>query len=128
MMPGMRGGVSRRWLAPLGLVALFFAYQLPEGLGQRALGSSLAQGLLMLAVLPFAWLVGRALGSRGFHAYALDAGTGSAAWLACGLLAALVMKAVAVLFGLQLGIYASAAASAPKGIGAWAGLFFQAPS
>ncbi len=59
-----------RLRATVAFAILFVAYQAPEGVGSRLLGSFAVQAVLMLAFLPIAYAVGRWLG-RGFDAFAL---------------------------------------------------------
>lgn len=105
-------------------VVLFLAYQLPGGLSLIGIGSPIVQGLLMLAVLPLAWAIGRSLGFPGLRAFALERSPRWAGWLLFGLATALLVKAAAVVLGLRLAIYASAGAPAPQqGVGGWV-IFF----
>jgi len=92
---------------PLALVfaALFVAYQLPEGLGQRVLHSASVQGVLMVMFLPVAWLCGRALGFRGFDAWYMGLSRGWLALLAAGFALSLAAKAASLGVGAGLGIY-----------------------
>ncbi len=103
--------VSRRQVIPPGshsarvwipaFIVLFVAYQAPEGLGLPA---------LMLAFLPIAWLVARALRLGMGPAYALEWNLRSAMLLAVGFLVALTAKAAALAIGARLAIYSPAAA------------------
>lgn len=85
--------------------ALFVAYQLPEGLGQRLLHSAPAQAVLMVMFLPVAWLCGRALGYRGFDAWYMGRSRRWLALLAAGFVLSLMAKAVSLYLGDGLGIY-----------------------
>ncbi len=103
---------SRRLLA---FAMLFIAYQVPEGIGGHLLHDFPVQAALLLAFFPVAWLVARYVLGMGFaRAYALDHPTMDWRWLPAMLALALAAKALAVLAGLHLGVYA--AASGPGGV------------
>lgn len=85
---------AKYWLPAF--IVLFACYQAPEGL--RA-------PLLMLAFLPVAWLVARALGLGLASAYALEWNRRSALYLAGGFAITVLVKCAALLVGTRLGIY-----------------------
>ena len=91
----------RHWLPAF--VVLFIAYQAPQGVGMISHQPAIAAAL-MLAFLPIAWLVARAMGFRFTTAYALEWNSVAAACLAMGLLS-FGAKAAALGIGLRLGIY-----------------------
>lgn len=77
---------------------------------------------MMLAFLPIAWVVARALGRRMGSAYALEWSGGRALWLLAGFALAIVVKGIAVLIGLRMGIYSPGLpATAALGIASTAG-------
>lgn len=86
---------AKYWLPAF--VALFACYHLPE---------VLQLPMLMLAFLPAAWLVARALKLRVGTAYALEWNRAAAAYLAGGFLLALLAKLGALWSGTRLGLYA----------------------
>ncbi|UGQ47416.1 CPBP family intramembrane glutamic endopeptidase [Massilia endophytica] len=90
------------WLA---FIVLFCAYQLPEGLGGRILGSFAVQAGLLVAFLPIAWAVGRWLGFRGLDAWYLDFRRGWFLLLAAPFALAVLAKAGALALGEMAGIY-----------------------
>jgi membrane protease YdiL (CAAX protease family) len=77
-------------------VVLFVCYQAPEGFRMP---------LLMLAFLPIAWLVARALGLGMGSAYALEWNRGAALYLAVGFALTVLAKLVALWIGTSIGIY-----------------------
>lgn len=85
-------------------VALFVCYQAPEGFRTP---------LLMLAFLPIAWLVARALGLRMASAYALEWNRRAALYLAVGFTVTVVAKVITVLIGTSLSIYRFESSHAP---------------
>lgn len=95
-----------RGRAVIAFAVLFVLYQSAEGIGQRLLHSFPLQATLMIACVLAAWPLSRWLGWRGYGAYALDRRSSSLAWLAFGLLVALIANALAILVGERLGIYA----------------------
>lgn len=91
---------SPAWLAAC-FVALFIAYQLPEGLG-RWLDSAAVNNALMLAFLPIAFAIGRfGLGGvrRGYALSPMPRALFSLLALACA------AKAAALVAGARLGVY-----------------------
>jgi membrane protease YdiL (CAAX protease family) len=96
--------------------ALFLAYQLPEGLGQRLLHNDAVNAVLMLMFLPVAWLCGRALGFRGLDAWFMGLAPGWGGLLAAAFGLAMVAKAAALGVGTWTGVYrlAPAATSAAQ--------------
>lgn len=84
---------------------LLVAYQAPEGLGARWLQQPMLAAVMMLAFLPTAWIVARTLGLRMGAAYALEWSAGRALWLTAGLALAIIVKGIAVLIGLRMGVY-----------------------
>lgn len=99
--------MSRRvWPAWAAFLVLFVAYQLPEGVGMRWLGSFPVQAALLLLFFPVAWAVARARGFRGADAYALERRPGALRALGLTFALALLVKALAVAVGLWLGVYA----------------------
>lgn len=88
-------------------MALFIFYQLPEGVGGRWLQQPMITAGLMLAFLPIAWLVARALGIGMGTAYALEWNRRTALYVVMGILVAFATKLLAVALGLRLGIYVS---------------------
>jgi membrane protease YdiL (CAAX protease family) len=89
----------------LAFLVLFLSYQIPEGVGLRLLGSEAAFIALMLGFHGLAWLVGRALGTRGFDAYELRREPGVVRNLGVTLCLAIGMKLLALLVGRALGVY-----------------------
>jgi membrane protease YdiL (CAAX protease family) len=85
--------------------ALFIAYQLPEGLGKRALHSIPVMSVLMLMFFPVAWLAGRALGYRGFDAWFMALTRGWALLLVACFALTVLAKAAALGAGGALGVY-----------------------
>lgn len=90
---------------------LFVLYQSAEGVGARLLHNSAVQSTLMVACVLVAWPLSRWLGYRGYGAYALDRAPLSFAWLGAGLVVACAAKALAIVAGEKLGIYAATGAS-----------------
>ena len=86
-------------------VVLFVLYQSAEGVGGRLLGNFGVQAGLMLACVLAAWPLSRWLGHRGLGAWALEATPRALAWLATGLVVALLAKGMALWLGLRTGIY-----------------------
>lgn len=84
---------------------LFVAYQLPEGLGMRVLGSFPVLAILMLSFLPIAWLCGRALGFRGLDAWYMGLTPGWGKLLAACFGLAVLVKVAALAVGASLGVY-----------------------
>ncbi|QSQ22050.1 CPBP family intramembrane metalloprotease [Pyxidicoccus parkwayensis] len=92
---------SRARLAFAWLV-LFAAYEAPEGVGGRLLGSATVAAVLMTLFHAVAWGVGRGLGYRnGFRAYALE-WRGRALGPALALM--LVLKPLSIFVGGALGV------------------------
>jgi hypothetical protein len=123
----------RTWLAAF--IVLFVCYQAPEGIGGHWLREPAVAASLMLAFLPAAWLVARALGLSPGAAYALEWQRQSASILAAGLVLAFAAKGFALAIGLWFGIYTMSAApaganapSAPAGLLAWMALSTFVPS
>lgn len=85
---------------------LFLLYQSAEGVGARLLHSFPVQSVLMSLVLPVAaglrWLMYRA----PLGCYQLEWGSGRMCILGCGLAAAALAKAIALVAGAWLGVYA----------------------
>jgi membrane protease YdiL (CAAX protease family) len=105
--------LTRHWLPAF--IVLWVAYEAPEGLGARWLHQpGLAAGM-MLAFLPVAYLVARALGLSMGAAYALEWDRKRGLWLAVGFLLTALAKTVAVLAGTKLQIYTIGAASVTGG-------------
>lgn len=101
--------MPQRWRAPLVFAVLFLLYQSAEGVGERWLHSFAVQATLMVACVLAAWPLSQWLGWKGYGAYALQLRPARGwAWLAGGLMLALLGKAVAVATGLRLGVYTSA--------------------
>ncbi len=96
------------WLAAF--VALFVAYQAPQGIGGLWLGQPAIAAAMMVMFLPIAWLVARALDLKFAKAYALEWDQPALTWLIAGFLLALVAKGLALAIGVRLGIYTSALA------------------
>ncbi len=93
----------------LALAILFIAYQAPEGIGDHLLHSFPLKAALLLAFFPIAWLVARRVLGTGFaRAYALDRPGTHWHWLPAMLALALAAKALVVVAGLYMGIYAAA--------------------
>lgn len=89
----------------LAFTVLFVCYQLPEGLGQHLYPSQALQAALLLGFYAAAYLLGRWLGG-GMGAYGLARRPGWLRHLGLGLLLALGAKALALLVGQRLGVYA----------------------
>lgn len=100
--------IDRRRVVPA-FALLFVLYQGAEGIGGRLLGQFWIQAAFMVAMLAIAWPVGRWLGFRGYDAYALEWRKAAPAWLAGGLVLALLTKYVAVCVGLALNVYSARA-------------------
>ncbi len=97
-----RAGNGRTLVA---FAALFLAYQAPEGVGQRLLGSFAVQALLLCAFFVVAYGVARLVGYRPLDAYGLERTRGSLRpFLLCFALA-IVAKVTAVGLGLIFGVY-----------------------
>ena len=94
--------LAKRIAAFLILLAL---YQAAEGVGGRLLHSDLTANLLMLSSVVAAPWVSHWLGWGWLGAYALDLKRGGGLTVACGLVAAVAAKALALTFGAQLGVY-----------------------
>lgn len=103
----------------IAFVVLFVAYQAPEGVGDRLLGSFAAKAALMLAFLPVAYVVGRWLGG-GFGAYALFRHRGWRRNLVSCFGLAVAAKAAAVGVGAASGLYVVGPPEAPASGGALA--------
>lgn len=89
----------------VGFVLLFLAYQAPEGIGQRLLGSFAWQSALLGLFFVVAVGVGRRRGRSPLDAYALD-GVGRNWPVTVALfVAAVCAKLAAVAVGLQFGLY-----------------------
>ncbi len=88
---------------------LFAAYQAPEGIGMRLLGSMPVLAALMLAFLPIAWACGRVLGFRGLDAWFMGFSRGWFGLLAATFVLAVAVKAIALMLGSQAGVYAVSA-------------------
>jgi membrane protease YdiL (CAAX protease family) len=99
----MRDQPWRFWLCFLLLLA---CYQAAEGIGMRFLNSPFWQGVLMVAVLPLALILGAALLTGPLRAYALERRAGAGAWLLRMFAMALLGKFIAIAIGLGSGIYA----------------------
>ncbi len=112
---------ARYWVPAF--VVLFVCYQAPQ---------ALRTPMLMLAFLPVAWLVARALKLGMGAAYALEWNRRTAWLLGGGFLLALLAKFGSVLIGAQLGLYKSG----PRGVPlqmflevlAWTSVFTFVPS
>lgn len=102
-----------RFRPAVAFAILFVAYQAPEGLGSRLLGSFAIQAALVLAFLPIAYAVGRWLG-RGFDAFALFRHPGWARNLACAFLLSVAAKGLAVTAGAAAGLYVVDPPATPK--------------
>lgn len=99
----------------LGFVLLFLAYQAPEGIGQRLLGSFAWQGALIGVFFIVAYAVGRwrsepardtpAPDTHALDTYALSRFGGHRAVTAAFFVAAVCVKLAAVAVGLQFGVY-----------------------
>jgi hypothetical protein len=110
--------MPRPWRAPLAFAVLFVLYQSAEGVGARWLHDVVVQDCLMTASVLAAWPLSRWLGWKGYGAYALQRGPVRIwFWLAGALVLAVAAKALAVMVGLRLGVYASASGGL-----AWEGL------
>jgi membrane protease YdiL (CAAX protease family) len=104
MRPAIRPNGSPLKLAVV-FAVLFIAYQLPEGLGMRALHSFPVQAALMLAFLPIAWLAGRALGYRGLDAWYMGLSPRWTLLLASCFALGVLATAAALGGGAALGVY-----------------------
>jgi membrane protease YdiL (CAAX protease family) len=93
----------KSWLP--GFIVLFVAYQLPEGIGGRWLHNASIAAMLMLAFLPIAVAVARALGRGPGSAYALEWTRPGWHSLTVGLLLAFAAKGLALAAGLRWGVY-----------------------
>ena len=91
--------------AAIGFLLLFVAYQIPEGIGQRLLGSFLVQAILLLAFFAVAYAVGRALGPTVPEAYGLEYSPAVMRSFLMLFGVAIVSKLVAVGVGTRLGIF-----------------------
>jgi len=100
--------IDRRRAVPA-FALLFVLYQGAEGNGGHLLGPSWIQAACLAAMLAVAWPLGRWLGFRGYDAYALEWRKAAPAWLAGGLVLALLTKYVAVCVGLALNVYSARA-------------------
>ena len=89
---------------------LFLLYQSAEGIGARMLGSFPVPAGLMVATAFAAWPLGRWLGYRGYDAFGLDLRLRSIGLCGALLLSAVAAKALAILIGVQAGVYAVAPA------------------
>lgn len=85
---------------------LFLLYQSAEGVGARLLHSFPVQAVLMSLVLPVAAGLGWIIFRAPLGCYQLDWGRGRMRILGCGLAAAVLAKAIALVAGAWLGIYA----------------------
>lgn len=94
-------------------VILFALYQSAEGVGARLLGNGLVANALMLSTLVAAPLLSRWLGFGWLGAYGLELKRGVGWLVLAGLPAAGMAKAIAVLVGVQLGIYAMSSGATP---------------
>lgn len=103
----------KSWLP--GFVALFVAYQAPEGVGGLWLRSASIAAALMLAFLPVAVWVARALGLRPGEAYALEWTRRGWSSLGAGLLLAFAAKGLGLTLGLRWGIYEPSASLGAAG-------------
>lgn len=104
------------WQMAVAFIALFAVYQSAEGIGALLLGSSAAQGALMLAALLLAWPIGRwLLRAKGYAAYGLAWQPRVPIWIVAGLLLSVIGKAVAIFVGLRIGAY-SPGHEAPTGL------------
>jgi len=95
---------ATRWIPAF--IVLFVAYQGPEALRTPA---------LMLAFLPVAWLVARALGMGTGRAYALEWNRRCLLLLSGGFLLAIVAKAAALAVGTRLAVYSPGTAAVSAG-------------
>ena len=103
-MKDVRRDLSKRDKLFLFLI-LFLAYQAPEGIGMRLLQSMSVLSVLMLLFFPVAWLVGRAMGFRGYDAWFLDLRKSALVLLCVCFIAAISAKVAAIFLGMHLGIY-----------------------
>jgi uncharacterized protein len=95
-------------------VVLFVLYQAAEGVGGRLLHNFAVQAALMVACVLAAWPLSRWLGHRGYGAWALEVSPRALAWLAGGLLIAMLAKFAALWFGTRTGIYVAAPGATPQ--------------
>ncbi len=106
--------VRRLWKFIAGFTLLFLAYQLPEGIGQRLLGSFPAQAALLLAFFLLAYLIGRTRSEGALAAYALE---NPGRWwrpLLALFLLAIALKLLTVALGARLGVFQIQSSTAPS--------------
>ena len=89
-----------------GFVLLFLAFQAPEAVGQRLLGSFAWQSTLLLCFFAVAYAVGRIQSNRASMAYALERDRADLALFSSLFVAALGVRFIALALGLQFGLYA----------------------
>ncbi|WP_342115396.1 CPBP family intramembrane glutamic endopeptidase [Pseudoduganella sp. OTU4001] len=92
----MNSSPVKPWQWSLAFVALFAAYQAPQGLGMQN---------LMLAVVPLAWLLARLLGFKGMDAWYLSFSPRWFAGLLGTFLFAMAVKFGAIAAGAALDVY-----------------------
>jgi hypothetical protein len=115
--------IHRGWRAWFVIAVLFVLYQSAEGVGQLLLHSFALQASLMVACVFAAWPLSRWLGYRGYQAYALQGRRYWLVWLLGGIVLALLAKALALVTGLHMGVYAEDAPGVrPSAWAAFAGV------
>jgi membrane protease YdiL (CAAX protease family) len=94
--------------AAIGFSLLFVAYQIPEAIGQRLLGSFFVQAILMSWFFVVAYFVGRTLGPTALKPFGLEYSKSVMRPFLASFFFAVAIKVAAVAGGTGLGIYAAA--------------------
>lgn len=101
----MRAVSDRAWRTGLAFAALAIAYQLPEGVGQRLLGSFPAVVCFYALFAVMTWVVARSVGLPPADAYALRLSRTIALLAAVLFVGSVVVKLASVWVGVTLDIY-----------------------